>query len=129
MTNAILRGKPDKGRPHVRFGGGKVASAKPRRGLLLYMAKGFAVFLAGVLCTVAVEARALPVMAAPLEPVVFDSPAENDRGLMILGNGEVGSIVWISKDAPRQTTVEVRLVDLVVTPPERRRDVTVVGEP
>ena len=39
MTNAILRGKPDAGNPHVRFDEGEVASAKPRRGSLLYNAK------------------------------------------------------------------------------------------
>lgn len=37
MTNAILRGKPDAGNPHVRFDEGEVASAKPRRGSLLYI--------------------------------------------------------------------------------------------
>ena len=31
-----LRGKPDAGNPHVRFDEGEVASAKPRRGSLLY---------------------------------------------------------------------------------------------
>ena len=36
MTNAILRGKPDAGNPHVRFDEGEGASAKPRRGSLLY---------------------------------------------------------------------------------------------
>ena len=36
MTNAILRGKPDAGNPRVRFDEGEVASAKPRRGSLLY---------------------------------------------------------------------------------------------
>ena len=38
MTNAVLRGKPDAGNPHVRFDEGEVASAKPRRGSLLYKA-------------------------------------------------------------------------------------------
>ena len=41
MTNAILRGKPDAGNPHVRFDEGEVASAKPRRGSLLYNEDGF----------------------------------------------------------------------------------------
>ena len=36
MTNAIFRGKPDAGNPHIRFDEGEVASAKPRRGSLLY---------------------------------------------------------------------------------------------
>ena len=36
MTNAILRGKPDAGNPHVRFDEGEVASAKTRRGSLAY---------------------------------------------------------------------------------------------
>ena len=39
MTNAILRGKPDAGKSHFRFGEGEVASAKPRHGSLLYMPK------------------------------------------------------------------------------------------
>ena len=39
MTNAVLRGKPDAGNPHVRFDEGEVASAKPRRGPLLYKQK------------------------------------------------------------------------------------------
>ena len=39
MTNAILRGKPDAGNPHVRFDEGEVASVKPRRGSLLYSFK------------------------------------------------------------------------------------------
>ena len=41
MTNAILRGKPDAGNPHVRFDEGEVApAATPRRGSLLYKAWG-----------------------------------------------------------------------------------------
>ena len=36
MTNAILRGRSYAGNPHVRFDEGEVASAKPRRGSLLY---------------------------------------------------------------------------------------------
>ena len=46
MTNAILRGKPDAGNPHVRFDEGEVASAKPRRGSLLYKHLLFASCLA-----------------------------------------------------------------------------------
>ena len=41
MTNAILRGKPDAGNPHVRFDEGEVASEKPRRGSLLYTRSEF----------------------------------------------------------------------------------------
>jgi len=40
MTNAVLRGKPDAGNPHVRFDEGEVASATtPKRGSLLYTKK------------------------------------------------------------------------------------------
>src|SRR5574344_584241 len=46
MTNATLRGKPDAGNPHVRFDEGEVASAKPRRGSLLYR-RGLARLAAG----------------------------------------------------------------------------------
>ena len=44
MTNAILRGKPDAGNPHVRFDEGEVASVKPRRGSLLYNMRIVAAF-------------------------------------------------------------------------------------
>ena len=29
------------------------------------------------------------------KPIVFDSPADDERGVMILGNGEVGATVWL----------------------------------
>lgn len=56
MTNAILRGKPYAGNPHVRFDEGEAASATPRRGSLLCKVQLFgrkvllagAVFAAGV---------------------------------------------------------------------------------
>ena len=59
MTNAILRGKPDAGNPHVRFDEGEVASAKPRRGSLLY--NKTAAFLSVVACTLVGQAAPLPV--------------------------------------------------------------------
>lgn len=43
---------------------------------------------------------------ASLEPLVFDTPAENDRGLMILGNGEVGAIAWIDPDGTLHTRLQ-----------------------
>ena len=49
MTNAILRGKPDAGNPHIRFDEGEVASAKPRRGLLLSKKLSLGLALAGSL--------------------------------------------------------------------------------
>ena len=51
MTNAILRGKPDAGNPHVRFDEGEVASAKPRRGSLLYKSSGASPFFTETLRT------------------------------------------------------------------------------
>ena len=49
MKNAALSGKPYAGNPHVRFDEGEVASAKPRRGSLLYMALAITVgMLVGV---------------------------------------------------------------------------------
>ena len=44
--NAALSGKPYAGNPHVRFEEGEVASAKPRRGSLLYKALSLASFAA-----------------------------------------------------------------------------------
>ena len=32
------------------------------------------------------------------QPVVFDTPAESDRGAMILGNGELGALAWVSAE-------------------------------
>jgi len=48
MMNATLRGKPDAGNLHVRFDEGEVASAKPRRGSLLY--KKLIVGISAALC-------------------------------------------------------------------------------
>ena len=53
MTNAILRGKPDAGNPHVRFDEGEVASAKPRRGSLLYSKSLFGAMCAALCAAVA----------------------------------------------------------------------------
>lgn len=36
LKTSVQYGKPDAGKPHVRFDAGEVASAKPRRGALLY---------------------------------------------------------------------------------------------
>src|SRR5574344_1742834 len=52
MTNATLRGKPDAGNPHVRFDEGEVASAKPRRGSLLYEENHMKIINIGVLAHV-----------------------------------------------------------------------------
>ena len=39
-------------------------------------------------------------------PLVFDSPSENDRGSMILGNGELGAIAWVSGDGTLHTVLQ-----------------------
>jgi len=39
-------------------------------------------------------------------PLVFDSPAENDRGSMMLGNGEIGALAWVSKDGTLHTVLQ-----------------------
>ena len=64
MTNAILRGKPDAGNPHVRFDEGEVASAKPRRGSLLYN-RNVVIGVAGVIALVGA------IHAKNLDRVVF----------------------------------------------------------
>ena len=40
------------------------------------------------------------------EPLVFETPAENDRGAMILGNGEVGALAWVSADGTLHTVLQ-----------------------
>ena len=39
-------------------------------------------------------------------PVVFDSPAEDDRGIMVLGNGEVGATAWLGADGVLHTVLQ-----------------------
>jgi len=39
-------------------------------------------------------------------PIVFESPAENDRGAMILGNGELGALAWVSSDGTLHTVLQ-----------------------
>ena len=39
-------------------------------------------------------------------PIVFETPAENDRGAMILGNGELGALAWISSDGTLHTVLQ-----------------------
>jgi len=38
--------------------------------------------------------------------IVFDTPAENDRGAMILGNGELGALAWVSSDGTLHTVLQ-----------------------
>ena len=39
-------------------------------------------------------------------PIVFETPAENDRGAMILGNGELGALAWVSSDGTLHTVLQ-----------------------
>ena len=94
MTNAILRGKPDAGNPHVRFDEGEVASAKPRRGSLLYkktiVLLTFAAALAaeaGVWCYRPYEYEAW---------MLQQMRAEADRG--VLHFGYPGKFLRLSKE-------------------------------
>ena len=87
MTNAILRGKPDAGNPHVRFDEGEVASAKPRRGSLLYKVRiGVAIG-----CALAVFSGMCG------DSVIWDDrPAQIDNWSSEwypLGNGELGCMI------------------------------------
>ena len=38
--------------------------------------------------------------------LVFDTPAENDRGAMFLGDGEIGALAWISADGTLHTVLQ-----------------------
>ena len=72
MTNAILRGKPDAGNPHVRFDEGEVASAKPRRGSLLYMREPIKSVLS-LAFAFGLAAFAQTASAAPTAKAVWDA--------------------------------------------------------
>ncbi|MBO7655835.1 MAG: hypothetical protein J6U40_13015 [Kiritimatiellae bacterium] len=40
------------------------------------------------------------------KPIVFDSPADDERGVMILGNGEVGATVWLDAAGTFHTVLQ-----------------------
>ena len=40
------------------------------------------------------------------EPVVFDTPSANEKGIMVLGNGEVGATAWIGADGTLHTVLQ-----------------------
>src|SRR5574344_1000651 len=86
MTNATLRGKPDAGNPHVRFDEGEVASAKPRRGSLLYNTHARRTLAAALI--------ALGLAAAPARADWFYNTAAN-----YITNLASGASITVSKYA------------------------------
>jgi len=61
--------------------------------------------IAMALCAVGVGGVAMAGPFAPA-PIVFNTPAENDRGSMCLGNGEVAALAWVSKDGTLHTVLQ-----------------------
>ena len=94
MKNAALSGKPYAGNPHVRFDEGEVASAKPRRGSLLYkkivvMAAFFAV------CSAVAET----ISVGQKETKTNDTFLVVDNDVAVHGDLTItGSKVWVSAD-------------------------------
>ena len=60
-----------------------------------------------VLCAIAAVSAHVALAAdfAPA-PVVFDTPAVNEKGIMVLGNGEVGATAWIGADGVLHTVLQ-----------------------
>ena len=52
------------------------------------------------MCTAALTAACYP------KPLIFDTPATDERGIMILGNGEVGATAWIGADGVLHTVLQ-----------------------
>ena len=67
-----------------------------------FIALGATAVLSGSVACAAESPRASSVPA----PIVFESPAVNDRGAMILGNGELGALAWISSDGTLHTVLQ-----------------------
>ena len=88
MKNAALSGKPYAGNPHVRFDEGEVASAKPRRGSLLYniRSKMTGSLLAGVVFAVGF-ATAAPYYEIP----------EGDAAALVTALNELAAIEYNSR--------------------------------
>ena len=40
------------------------------------------------------------------EPIVFDTPAPNEKGIMVLGNGEVGATAWLDANGTLHTVLQ-----------------------
>lgn len=67
-----------------------------------FIALGATAVLSGSVACAAESPRASSVPA----PIVFETPAESDRGAMILGNGELGALAWISSDGTLHTVLQ-----------------------
>ena len=91
MTNAILRGKPDAGNPHVRFDEGEVASAKPRRGSLLYK--------------LTKTLKSAAVAAAMTLSAVNSAEAEGD-GYLLSVNAGVDGLVKVTANGKTEAAVQ-----------------------
>ena len=44
--------------------------------------------------------------AAAPAPVVFDTPAKDEKGIMVLGNGEVGATAWLDAAGTLHTVLQ-----------------------
>ncbi len=56
------------------------------------------------LCSVA--AVATGALAYAPAPVVFDTPAKDEKGIMVLGNGEVGATAWLDAAGVLHTVLQ-----------------------
>ena len=65
----------------------------------------FKVFASTTVAAVAAFSAATADCFTPA-PIMFDTPAENDRGAMILGNGELGALAWVSADGTLHTVLQ-----------------------
>ena len=58
---------------------------------------------------VAVVAAGLVSLAgAAPAPIVFDTPAADEKGMMVLGNGEVGAMAWLDAAGSRWSAASSR---------------------
>ena len=58
-----------------------------------------------ILACAAVAAQAAMCGWTP-QPVVFDTPADDENGVMVLGNGEVGATAWLGADGTLHTVLQ-----------------------
>ena len=49
---------------------------------------------------------AAAVLAYAPAPVVFDTPATDEKGMMVLGNGEVGAMAWLDAAGTLHTVLQ-----------------------
>ena len=118
MKNAALSGKPYAGNPHVRFDEGEVASAKPRRGSLLYMTRCVLSAIALSLSLAAVAASDDAVRLAELNRKLNELETECIKTGRVLGEADAHGEYVLTEDGRRAEALRKEIAAICERNPE-----------